>query len=73
VDAFVPRVQPEPVVANARGLLRPQKRQRRDGDQSGADEPQFPLEPRPEESHAAHSQPRSPSEDGLGRNLDVTA
>jgi len=73
VDAFVPRVQPEPVVTGSRGFARPQQRRKRARDGEGPDEAHFPLETQHEEAHAGHAQPRSPNEDGLGRNLDVTA
>jgi hypothetical protein len=73
VDAFVPRVQPEPLVANPHAVVRQQRRRRRERPGDDAQEPHFALEEERQESHAGHAQPRSPDEDGLGRNLDVTA
>lgn len=73
MDAFVPRVQPEPLVANQRAALRQQRRRQRERPADGEPEPHFALEEQRQETYAGHAQPRSPDEDGLGRNLDVTA
>jgi hypothetical protein len=73
VDASVQRVQPEPVVAGARGRLRAPERRRREQRGRGDEAAQFPLDPLPANGRGEHAEPRTPRGDGLGEQLDVTA